>query len=68
MPGGGANRTCRVFMTEEVGIIRNVMMTVRRVVLTVLWQWNVLLREHVYPTVSGTASQSEVGVDRGLGE
>ena len=68
MPGGGVNGTCRVFITEEVGIIRNVMMTWRRVVLTVLWQWDVLLREHVYPTVSGTASPSGVGVDRGLRE
>jgi hypothetical protein len=25
MPGGGVNGTCRVYMTEEVGIIRNVM-------------------------------------------
>ena len=43
-------------------------MTWRRVVLTAPWQWDFLLREHVYPTVSGTASQSGVGVDRGLGE
>ena len=43
-------------------------MTWRKVVLTAPWQWDVLLREHVYPTVSGTASQSGVGVDRGLGE
>ena len=25
MPGGGVNGTCRVYMAEEVGIIRNVM-------------------------------------------
>ena len=43
-------------------------MTWRRVVLTALWQWDVLLREHVYPTVSRTALQSGVGLDRGLGE
>ena len=62
------NGTCRVYMAEEVGIIRNVMVTWLRVVLTALWQWDVLLREQVYPTVFGTASQSGVGVDRGLWE
>ena len=25
VPGGGVNGTCRVYMAEEVGIIRNVM-------------------------------------------
>ena len=43
-------------------------MTWLRVVLTAPRQWDDLLREQVYPTVSGTASQSGVGVDRGLGE
>ena len=32
--GGGVNGTCRVYIAEEVGINRNVMMTWLRVVLT----------------------------------
>ena len=36
--------------------------------LTASWQWDVLLREQVYPTVSRTALQSGVGVDRALRE
>ena len=43
-------------------------MTWLRLVLTAPYQWDVLLRKQVYPTESGTASQSGVGVDRGLGE
>ena len=65
MPGGGVNGTYRIYMTEKVGIIRNVIDDWRRVVLAAPWQWDFLLREHVYPTVSGTALQSGVGVDRG---
>ena len=62
------NGTCRIYMAEEVGIIRNVIDDLAYGSADGPIAVGRLLREHGYSTVSGAASRSEVGVDRGLGE
>ena len=67
MPGSGANGTCRVYIAEEGGIIRNGMFDLAWGRAGSPLVVGFFLLEQVDPTAAGTASQSEVGVGRGLG-
>jgi hypothetical protein len=67
VPKGCVSVTCRIYMAGERGIIRNDMYDLAQGRADGLVAVGCSLREQVYPTVSGTASQSEVGVGRGLG-
>ena len=60
MLGGGVNWTCRVYMVEEVGIIRNVMSDLASGSADDSIEVGRSLHEQVDPARSGTASRSEV--------
>jgi hypothetical protein len=67
-PEGCVGVTCRVYMADEVGIISNVMSDLTQGRADGPLAVGRSLHEQVDPTASGAASQSEVGVDGGLGE